>query len=140
MKALSVISALVLLLSFSSCQRSNGDNSNNTAVQNQQTAASGTWRVSSFTEPGDDKTSDFTGYSFSFNNGAITAVNSGITKNGTLTITSTKFIIDLGPKDNTNKPLGELTDDWRIISISGTEIKLTDDNTTSQEFVTFTKN
>ncbi len=139
MKTLSVISALVLLLSFTSCQRSN-DNSNNTAVQNQQTAASGTWRVSSFTEPGDDKTADFSGYSFSFNNGTITAVNAGITKNGTLSITSTRFIIDMGPKNSSNKPLGELTDDWRIISISGTEIKLTDDNTTSQEFVTFTKN
>ncbi|MES1221617.1 MAG: hypothetical protein ABUT20_39320, partial [Bacteroidota bacterium] len=51
-----------------------------------------------------------------------------------------KFNIDLGVKSDSNKPLGELTDDWHIISISSTEIKLGDDNPTSGELLTFSKN
>ncbi len=70
------------------------------------------------------------------------AVKNGVTTNGTWSINSSsnKFNIDLGPKIVSNKPLGELTDDWQILSNTATEIRLTDDNVTSNEFVTFKKN
>lgn len=103
----------------------------------------GTWRVSLFTDNGTNETIDFAGYSFSFNgNGTVSATKSGTTQNGTWSLSagSGKFNIDLGPKTNANKPLGELTDDWKIIVTSFSEIKLKDDNTTSTEFLTFTKN
>lgn len=108
-----------------------------------QIVTSGSWRVTLFTDSGNDETSDFSGYSFSFNdNGTISAVKNGLTQNGTWSVntSSNKFNIDLGPKVDTNKPLGELTDDWKILSSSNTEIRLGDDNTTSNEFLTFTKN
>ena len=104
-------------------------------------AVSGTWRVTLFTDSGNDETSDFSGFSFSFNsNGTVSATRSGVTKSGTWSTASNKFTIDLGAKIDTNKPLGELTDNWQIISISANEIKLTDDNVASAEFLTFTKN
>ena len=129
---------LALALSFVSC-----DPGNNVASDVSQVASSGTWRVTLFTDSGNDETTDFSGYSFTFSNGGtITALKNGVSKTGTWSVntSSNKFIIDLGTKDNTNKPLGELTDDWKILSASSTEIRLGDDNTASNEFLTFTKN
>jgi hypothetical protein len=108
-----------------------------------QIAASGAWHVTLFTNSGNDETSDFTSYSFTFgSNGTVTVVKNGVTKTGAWTVSSSsnKFNIDLGPKDNTNLPLGELTDDWKILSSNSTVIRLGDDNTASNEFLTFTKN
>lgn len=135
MKLRSSTAIIALIILSASCTRGL-DNNNATNV-----ATSGTWRVTLFTDSGNDETSDFSGYTFSFNsNGVVTATKSGVSKNGTWSSGSNKFNIDLGVKDDTNKPLGELTDDWKIISTSDTEIKLTDDNSSSNEFLTFTKN
>ncbi len=127
--------AAISLLLLSACTR-NLDNNNTSNI-----ATAGTWRVTLFTDSGNDETSDFAGYSFSFgNNGTLTATKNGTSQNGTWSTSSGRFIINLGPKVDTNKPLGELTDDWKIISTSDAEIKLTDDNPSSAEFLTFTKN
>jgi hypothetical protein len=136
-----VIISLVLALTtlLFSCSNSASD----VTSTNSQIVSSGNWRVSSFIDSGNDETQDFSGYSFVFNtNGVITATKNSSSQNGTWTIdnSSNKFHIDLGPKTTANHPLGELTDDWKIVSSSNTEIRLTDDNPTSSEFVTFTKN
>lgn len=131
--AAAVICLFVLL---SACSRSLDNNPADTVT-------SGTWRVTLFTDSGNDETSDFAGYTFSFNsNGTVTATKNGASQNGTWRVdnSSNKFIIDLGPKVDSNKPLGELTDDWKILSTTDTEIKLADDNASSSEFLTFTKN
>ncbi|MGC4036381.1 MAG: hypothetical protein QM764_10480 [Chitinophagaceae bacterium] len=127
----------LILLAFSfvlfSCHKD--DNNNNNADISQ-----GTWRVTLFTDSGNDETSDFTGYEFTFaNSGVLSAIRGAITTNGTWSRGS-KFNIDLGVKSDSNKPLGELTDDWKILSISSNEIKLGDDNASSGESLTFTKN
>lgn len=103
---------------------------------------SGSWRVSTFSERGSDETGDFSGYTFTFSaGGEARAVKGGVSKTGSWSMSgSTRFNIDFGAKTDANKPLGELTDDWKIISISSTQIKLTDDNPSSAEFLTFTKN
>ncbi|MBO9153078.1 lipocalin family protein [Chitinophaga sp. GCM10012297] len=128
---------IFLAVFFAACSSNNNDNAGPGAV------TSGTWRVSHFSERGDDETGDFSGYSFSFSgNGSATAVRSGNSQTGTWSVngSSTRFSIDFGAKTDANKPLGELTDDWKVISISASEIKLTDDNATSAEFLTFAKN
>lgn len=129
---------MAIVLSTVSCERSGGVDSSTSQV-----VTSGTWRVTLFTDSGNDETSDFAGYTFTFSTGGnITAVKNGVTTNGTWSInnSSNKFNIDLGPKIVSNKPLGELTDDWKILSNTDTEIRLTDDNPSSNEFLTFTKN
>ena len=131
---------MVIILAVILVSCTSGDNGTS---NNPQIVTSGTWRVSSFIDSGNDETSDFTGYSFVFNTtGTITATKNASSQNGTWSINSSsnKFIIDLGPKTTANHPLGELTDDWKILSSSTTEIRLADDNPTSTEFVTFTKN
>ena len=116
-----------------SCNKDNSNNNNN--------PSSGTWRVTLFTDSGNDETSDFSGYTFTFaSSGVLTAAKSGVDQPGTWSQTSSDFNIDLGVKSDSNKPLGELTDNWDIISVSANEIKLQDNNSASGEFLTFTKN
>jgi len=103
----------------------------------------GTWKVSLFTDSGKDETAEFAGYSFIFNSGGTaTATKSTVATTGSWSINSSsnKFNLNFGVKSNTNKPLGELTDDWVIISSNSTEIKLKDDNEGSGEVLTFSKN
>lgn len=137
----SIINGLlaVMVIMTTACQSSN----DNTDPSTTQVVTSGTWRVTLFTDSGNDETADFNGYTFTFNSdGTISAVKNAVTQAGTWSANSSsnKLIIDLGPKVDTNKPLGELTDDWVIISKSTTEIRLTDDNVASNEFLTFTRN
>ncbi|MRG45805.1 hypothetical protein GFS24_11815 [Chitinophaga sp. SYP-B3965] len=127
--------ALVMLL-FVSCSRDD-----NSPAIDPNAPTSGTWRVTLFSERGDNETNDFNGYTFTFgSNGTAVATKNGANQNGTWSISSKKFNLDLGVKSDANKPLGELTDDWKIISVGTNEIKLTDDNASSAEFLTFTKN
>jgi hypothetical protein len=139
MKTRILSALLIVIMVFAiSCQKSDS-NSSDTG----QIVTSGTWKISLFTDSGNNETTDFNSYTFTFSDGGtLTAVKSGVTKTGTWSVSSTsnKFNIDMGPKIDTNKPLGELTDDWKIISKSATEIRLTDDNAASNEFLTFTKN
>ena len=126
---------LVMLMGVS-CNRDN-----TSPVIDTNAPASGTWRVTLFSERGNNETGDFGGYTFTFgSNGTAVAAKGGTNTNGTWNISSRKFNLDFGVKSDANKPLGELTDDWKIISVTTNEIKLTDDNASSAEFLTFSKN
>lgn len=138
-----LVSFLFISMFFiASCTKSDDDPAPGSNGSQTQMVATGSWHVSLFTDSGDDETTGFSGYSFRFNpNGSVTATSGSNSKNGTWSLNegSKKFIIDLGSKDDSNKTLGELTDDWHIISISSVEIKLSDDNTASDEFLTFSR-
>ena len=108
-----------------------------------QIVISGTWKVTLFSENGIDGTANYDGYVFTFNDGGtVSVVKSGVTKTGTWSVSSSSgiFNIDLGAKVDTSKPLGQLTYSWKIHSNTETVIRLTDDNVSSTEFLTFTKN
>jgi hypothetical protein len=139
MKTPFLFSLLIAITAFaSSCDPAGGTDSTTSQV-----VTSGSWKVTLFTDSGNDETSDFSGYTFTFSSsGTLSAVKNGITTNGTWNVSgsSNKFNINLGPKVDSNKPVGELTDDWKILSNTETVIRLTDDNASSNEFLTFTKN
>src|SRR5690242_7462186 len=140
-----ILALVIVISSLASCTKNNDDNggSNGSATQAASVATSGDWRVTLFTDSGNDETSNFGGYTFTFNaNGTVTATKGSTVKTGTWSVSSSsnKFIIDLGVKSDSNKPLGELTDDWRVLSSSATQIRLGDDNASSGESLTFTKN
>jgi len=139
MKTQFLFSLLIAITTFtSSCDPAAGIDSTTSQV-----VTSGSWRVTLFTDSGNDETSDFAGYTFTFvSGGVLSVVKNGIATTGTWSVSSSsnKFNINLGPKVDSNKPLGELTDDWKIISSTETVIRLTDDNASSNEFLTFTKN
>lgn len=125
-----LLSGVFLLIS---CKKDSNDTN--------RSSFEGTWRIVLFTDHGNDETNDFSGYLFSFgNNGVLEASKSGSAKTGTWSYEGDEFNINLGEKTGSNKPLGELTDDWELISKTSTEIKLKDDNDASAEFLTFKKN
>lgn len=138
---------LLLMLSFSlmSSMCSSDDdggstNSNNSQqiAQIENTAESGTWRITNFNDSGQDETSDFNGYNFSFNSdGTLVATNGSNTVNGTWSVTddsnsnddsSSNDDIDFNiffPVPDSNN-FEDLNDDWDIISTSSTKIELID--------------
>lgn len=99
---------------------------------------SGTWRVSYFHESGDDHTSNFSGYTFTFNSkGTMAATNSAGTTNGTWSNDDSQngLHISLG----SSNPLKDLSKGWLIISKTSNEIKLEDDNSAHNEELHFTR-
>ena len=124
-----VFTALLL-----SCKK---DDSNNSPID--LIVTTGTWKVSYYHENNEDKTSNFSDYTFTFgDNGTMTASNSGGTTTGTWTSddSENEIHISLG---NT-EPLKDLSKGWLIISKSSTEIVLKDDDITHLEELHFTIN
>lgn len=95
------------------------------ALSDALTATNSTWFVSNYTDDGNNETSDFNGFEFTFNtSGTVSAVNGGTTIAGTWSSqdNATELLLDFG----TNMPLDELNDDWDVVSISSTQIELQD--------------
>jgi len=108
-----------------------------------EAVTNGTWRVTHFSERSNNETTDFDGYIFTFQtNGKVLVSKNGVIRQGNWSESSSskKFFIDLGIKNDANRPIGELSDHWVIVSKTDTKINLGDDNLTSNELLEFTKN
>lgn len=141
MKRSSWFLAILLSACIISCK--DEYNNNPAPTVDPEAPTTGTWRVTLFTDSGNNETSDFNDYTFTFDSDGSAIASKGATnRNGTWSINSsrTEFNLDFGAKSDANKPLGELTDDWKIISVTSTEIKLKDDKNYSDEFLTFNQN
>lgn len=136
-----VITGLIVLFSMSlmsSCSNDDDNLNNNTDVsQLVDIAQSGTWQISSYIDSGQDETSDFSGFNFTFNtNGNLTAVNGDVEINGTWSITndSNSSDDDSNNGDDTNfniffaspPAFEDLTDDWDVVSMTTMRIELID--------------
>ncbi len=113
-----------------------------------QTARSGTWTITNFVDDGQDETSDFSGYDFTFNpDGTLVADNGTTTVTGTWSITldddSSDDSDDDGMDDDYDddddeiefniffaspETFTELSEDWDVISFSSDMIQLMDDD------------
>ncbi len=128
------------LLTLNSC--THDDNKTIAPVGSFSTATPGTgWSITLFSEPGENKTSHFSGYTFSFAaDGTMSATKSGAAVTGTwkqyLDDGITRFAISLSTAD---KDLLELTDDWALVSKSDNLISLKNDNSTKNEQLQFSK-
>jgi hypothetical protein len=144
-KRIGIISTFILAsLLVMACNKSKDDiiednSSNITAVQVANIAQSGDWRITYFYDTDQDETSNFSGYSFSFNQGgALVAVNGNTTVAGTWSITDNSGSSsddDGSSSDNDNDfniffaspaDFDDLSDDWDIVSISEVKIELID--------------
>lgn len=99
----------------------------------------GNWRVSYYVVGTTDHTSDFTGYSFVFNDDkSLAASHSGITDSGTWSYNSgsIQFEITIG----TIAPLTQISKTWLLILKSENEIVLDEDATANDEELHFLKN
>lgn len=152
MRKINLLAACLLLAGITACSDDDTKlsvNGNATAVANN--LKSGTWRITSFVEEENDETSNFDGYDFTFGtNGVITATNGTNTYTGTWSVYDDDssdddgFDSDIDVAINFTAPdeFTDLTDDWDILSRTGTEIKLIDvsGGDGGTDFLTFQKN
>ena len=136
MKKLILIPALfcLIMLNVASMCSSDDNSSSSDPTPVINIASQGTWRITSYIDSGNNQTSDFTGYNFTF--GASNALTAS---NGTNTYTGTWSVVtDTSNDDNPSSDLDfniaflspanftELTDDWDIVSFTPTTISLID--------------
>jgi hypothetical protein len=97
-------------------------------------ATQGTWRVTSYVDSGNNETSDFAGYNFTFaTGGVLTATNGTNSYSGTWSVTgdnsnddSPSNDLDFNISFAAPANFADLTDDWDIVSYSATTISLID--------------
>ena len=152
MKKLILIPALfcLIMLNVASMCSSDDNSSSSDPTPVINIASQGTWRITSYIDSGNNQTSDFTGYNFTF--GASNALTAS---NGTNTYTGTWSVVtDTSNDDNPSSDLdfniaflspanfAELTDDWDIVSFTPTTISLIDvsGGNGSTDTLVFTKN
>lgn len=136
MKKVISLSSLVLFSLFiimESCSKSNSSPNTTTTINPASLVVSGTWAISSIIQRTEDKTSDYTGYVFTFmNEGSMKAEKNGAITNGTWSYTPSAVVyygstpskasltINLGSA----KPFGQLSRIWNIDSVNTTSSRL----------------
>lgn len=136
----------LLMLSFSlmssMCSTDDDDGSTNNNSQQiaeiESTAQSGAWRITNFNDSGQNETSDFNGYEFTFNtDGSLVATNGSNAITGTWSVTDDSNSNDDSSSNDDidfniffpvpeSSDFEDLNDDWDIVSTSSTKIELID--------------
>ncbi|WP_208103137.1 hypothetical protein [Flavobacterium ichthyis] len=146
-----IVGGLFLAVACSSDDDSSSSN-NPTPTQVTNTVTSGTWRITSYLDNGQDETYHFTNYNFNFAaNNVLTANNGTNNYSGIWSVTNDDSDDDSPSNDvdfnilfSTSTPASfqDLTDDWDILEITNSKIRLRDvsggDGDT--DFLTFEKN
>ncbi|MBV7268819.1 hypothetical protein KCG49_06435 [Winogradskyella sp. WHY3] len=134
------------MLSFSlmssMCSSDDDDGSPNNNSQQiaeiESTAQSGTWRITNFNDSGENETSDFNGYDFTFNSdGSLVATNGSNTITGTWSVTDDSNSSDDSSSDDDidfniffpvpdDNDFEDLNDDWDVVTTTSTRIELID--------------
>lgn len=109
---------LMMLIAVSSCKK------DDTIINVDNAIQQGNWKITFFEDNGNNETSDFSGYQFTFKEGgSIVASNGNSTINGTW-VTGTddsqsKLILNFGSAT----PFDELNEDWHVTEETPTMIK-----------------
>ncbi|WP_246457510.1 hypothetical protein [Winogradskyella echinorum] len=129
------------LMSFTCSSDDDGSNQNDNSEEInliENNVETGTWRITSYIDSGQDETNDFNGYNFSFNtDGTVVATNGTTTYTGSWSVTNSSnsnddsnndddidFNISFPVPDTNN--FEDLNDDWDITSHSETTLSLID--------------
>ncbi len=118
--SLHFLMAGLLLFSLASCKK-DSKSSVNSIIQD------GKWRVTLFSSNGNDETSHYSGYQFSFdNNGSVSAINGSSTVSGTYSDgnddSQTKLVLNF----SSHPTFSELNSDWAIIEKTTSLLRLED--------------
>lgn len=140
--------ALPLLLAataLSSCSKDDDDTLDINTQSVSTLALEDAWKVTYFFDGDDgDETSQFNGFTFTFNaQGNVIATRNGNTDTGTWLVRQddgrTELEIDFNDNDD---PLDELDEDWEVIELTPSRIKLQDlddDGDDDEEYLTLEK-
>lgn len=158
MKNLSFLLLAIIFTQVISCKKDAASNSTskNVIESQKEIVATNTWKVTSFVENGVDQTSDFATYLLQFNSdgsAVATSTGIGILYNGSWSLIkgSHSEYDDSGNHMNGDSNIltilltghyhmDEISEDWKIVKLTDTEIWLLDDNKTSSKEIHFTKN
>ncbi|WP_417609009.1 hypothetical protein [Owenweeksia hongkongensis] len=142
--------ALFSLLSCSDDKEDDNPSGEENAAQSiQNNIQEGTWKVSRFIDSGDDETSDYDGYNFTFGpDGVLTATNGTQSYSGDWSITfssnndDSPYELDFNIIFNLANDFEDLDDDWDINAYSTTKLELFDASGGSgdTDYLTFEKN
>ena len=136
--AMMISFCLLMMMSCTSDDDNNNPNDNSQDIAAIETAAeSGTWRVSSYIDSGDNETNDFNGYTFTFSlDGTLTATNGITTYSGTWSVTNSSSSDDSSSDSDIDfniafpvpeeHDFNDLNDDWDVVSYSNTTLSLRD--------------
>lgn len=145
------------LMSFNCSDDDDGSSNMNNSQQIAQienTMESGTWRITNFNDSGQNETSDFNGYDFTFNSdGSLVARNGSNTLTGTWSVTDDSNSSDDSSSDDDidfniffpvsdDNDFEDLNDDWDVVSTTSTRIELIDisGGNGGTDMLTFEKN
>jgi len=158
MKNLSFLLMTIVAIISVSCRKDpqTASTTSSTAVSQKVVVASNAWKITSFIGMGINQTSDFSTYIFQFNSDGTSVASStgiGILYYGSWSLRqgSNSSYDDSGNHsggDNNklsialsgNHHMDEISEDWKIMKLTSSEMWLVDDNPSSQKEIHFTKN
>lgn len=112
-----------LLMFASSCSKD--DDASNISTTASTTLKSGTWKISMYVDDGNDETSNFSSFNFTFaNGGVVTATNSVLTATGTWSAGTDNSTPKLNLAFTNPALFVELTEDWEILAVTNTTVSL----------------
>jgi hypothetical protein len=147
-KLIPILGCIFILNTASTCSNDdNSSSSNQTQVTN--TVVSGTWKITLYNDSGTVKTTNFSGYNFTFGaNNALVASNTTNNYTGTWSVTDSNSNddslsdLDFNIAFTTPANFQDLTDDWDIVSRTDNKIELIDvsGGNGGTDYLTFEKN
>lgn len=134
MKKISVSIGIVLLATLSSCKKDSPRKVENMLEE-------GTWKITLFSEDGEDYTVGYEGDTFTFNaNGTVDVTHASTSFSGTWATSKDDDHTELVLTFTNPAELQELSDDWDLIEKTDTSIKLHDESSDgSHDYLTFEK-
>lgn len=114
----------IISLALLSCEK-DSNAKDDTGSTTSSIVSLGSWKITLFNDSGNDETSDFSGYAFTFNsNGSVTSVKNTNTVTGTWSTgiddSQNKLILNFG----TTIPFDDLNEDWDILERTLVKIRL----------------
>lgn len=143
-----IVGGLFFATSCSSDDDSNPSTTNPSANDVINTVSSGTWRITSYLDSGQDETADFAGYNFTFGaSNVLTATNGTNNYSGIWSVTNdddsaNDLDFDILFSNPAPASFQDLSDDWDVVERTSTKVRLRDvsGGNGDTDYLTFEKN
>jgi hypothetical protein len=141
-KTIFILFAATLFL-YISCTKDDNDTSPISTTTVTNTIGSGAWKITYYWDTDHEETTDYSGYNFTFGSGGIltaTKTGSAITGSWATGLDDSKTKLILGFSSPAS--FVEISDDWHVIEITNTKIKLqhVSGGNGGTDYLTFEKN
>lgn len=141
MKKILLASFAFAMLLFASCSKS--DTTAITTTQVSNTATSGTWKITYYFNSSLDKTSNYSGYTFTFSsNGTVSASNGILSIPGTWSVGVDDSKVKVFLTFTNPASFAQLSNDWEVVERTDVKIRMQDvsGGGGGTDYLTFEKN